>query len=224
MPRPLSISVVAFIAAAAIAAAAPIPAGQIPAPLATAVTQLERGWANANYTLTDPTRQKLALDAVIAQATALAARYPDRAEPLVWRGVAQTTQAGVVGGMTGFGLVKAARQSLEAAERIDPAAADGLGLVQLGVLYYQVPGFPIAFGDRGKARRYLARALAVDPDSLAANLALGDYWFSGGNMAKAEAALRHALAAAPCAGQPVAEAGRRAEVAVLLAKIAARRR
>lgn len=201
-----------------------IAAAPVPPPLASALAATERGWAAANYTIIGKPSQIAAFDAVIARADALVERYPGRAEPLVWRGVAQVSKAGVVGGLTGFGLIKAARRDLDAAQRIDPAAADGLGSSQLGVLYEQVPGPPLAFGNRVVARRYLDAALAVDPESLATNLAFGDYLFSGGNYAAADPVLRHALAASPRAGQATSEAGRRDEVKVLLAKIAAKRR
>lgn len=208
--------------AAAVATATATPA-PMPPPLAAATAQFERDWAKANYA-TPKEQQAAAFDALLAKARALQARFPARAEPLVWAGVAQVYKAGVVGGMAGFGLVKAARRDLEAAETIDPAAAGGLGLIELGTLYYQVPGFPIAFGDRGKASRYLQRALALDPSGLAANLAYGDFLVSGGNFDRATAVLRRALAAPPRPGQDAAERGRRAEVAALLAKAAARRR
>jgi predicted Zn-dependent protease len=187
--------------------------------LAGEIARIESGWAVANYQVKGQAAQVAALDPLIGQAESLSRRYTARAEPLVWSGVLQTTKAGVVGGMTGFGLVKAARQVLERAERIDPRACNGLGLSQLGTLFYQVPGFPIAFGNRVKARAYLERALTVAPDGLAANLAYGDYLVTGGNLAKAEIVLRHALAAAKDSAQPVADAGRRAEVEVLLAKL-----
>lgn len=209
-----------------LAAAAPlmlVAAAPVPSPLASALAQVERAWAAANYTETAKPAQVAAFDAVIARADALAARYPDRAEPLVWRGVAKVSKAGVIGGLTGFGLVKDARRDLDTAQRLDPAAADGLGSSQLGVLYEQVPGPPFAFGNRVVARRYLDAAVKAD-DSLAANLAYGDHLFSGGNYAAAELVLRHALAAPPRPGQAVSEAGRRDEVKVLLAKIAAKRR
>ena len=35
----------------------------------------------------------------------------------------------------------------------------------LGVLYYKVPGWPIGFGDKDKARDLLQKALAVNPVS-----------------------------------------------------------
>ena len=187
--------------------------------LADEIARLESGWAVANFQVKGQAAQVAALDTLIARAAALSQRYPARAEPLVWSGVLQTSKAGVVGGMAGFGLVKAARQVLERAERIDPKACNGLGLSQLGTLFYQVPGFPIAFGNRVKARAYLERALAIAPDGLAANLAYGDFLVSGGNPAKAEVVLRRALAAPRDLRQPVADAGRRGEVEVLLAKV-----
>lgn len=201
-----------------------VAAAPVPPPLIAALGQIERSWATANYTVAGKAAQTAAFDAVIAHADALVARYPDRAEPLVWRGVARVSKAGVVGGLSGFGLVKEARRDLEAAQRIDPRAADGLGSSQLGVLFAQVPGPPIAFGDRITAHRYLEAALTVDPDSLAANLAYGDYLVSGGNYARAETVLRHALDAPSSPGQAVADKGRRDEVDVLLAKAVARRR
>ena len=203
--------------------AAPVAAGPVEdAVVKDGAARLETHWAQANYATTGKDRQAAAFDALIAEADALVKRFPSRAEPLVWRGVAQTYKAGVVGGMQGFGLVKAARRDLEAAEKLDPAAASGLGLSQLGTLYYQVPGFPIAFGDRGKAARYLARALAVAPDSLAANLAYGDFLVEGGRFSKAEPVLLTALKAPPRRDQPLADKGRRAEAEALLVQVRAK--
>ena len=119
-------------------------------------------------------------------------------------------------------MVTDARRILETAERLDPRAANGLGLSQLGTLYYQVPGPPIAFGSRRLARTYLDRALAVDPTSLAANLAMGDFLVEGGRFADAEPYLRRAVSAPPRPAQPVAERGRRAEAATLLRLVTTR--
>ena len=196
--------------------AAPVAAG----PVEDTTARLETQWAQVNY---GPKKaQGPGFDALIAAADASVKRYPARAEPLVWRGVAQVYKAGVVGGMTGFGLVKSARRDLQAAEKIDPVAANGLGLSQLGTLYYQVPGFPIAFGDRGLAARYLARALQVAPNSIAAQLAYGDFLVTGGKFTKAEPVLLAALRLPPRADQPVADRGRRAEVEALLVQVRAK--
>ncbi len=186
-----------------------------------AVARLETGWARANYEASGPAATS-ALDVVIAQAAALARANPGAAAPLVWQGVATVSKAGVAGGLAGYRLVLDARRILETAERTDARAAGGLGLSQLGVLYYQVPGPPIAFGNRRLARNYLDRALGVDPTSCAANLAMGDYLVEGGKFAEAEPYLLRALAAPPRPAQSVAERGRRAEATTLLRTVRTR--
>ncbi len=207
------------IAFALSAVAAPAVAGDS---VLAAVDRLESGWAQANYATPDKAAQVAALDRLIASATALEQQAPSRAEPIIWRGVLMTTKAGVVGGFAGFRLVSDAKKALERAEAIAPDAVNGLGLVQLGVLYYQVPGSPIAFGNRGKAKSYLLRALAIDPQGLAPNLAYGDYLVEGGRFAEAEPVLLRALQTPPSPDHPVADKGRRSEIMTLLKKIRAR--
>lgn len=195
------------------------PAAVAAAPLDDGVGQLEAHWAQANYNITGKAAQAAAFDQVATEAEALAVRYPASAEPLVWKAVAETAKAGVVGGLTGFKLVKAARTTLEAAEKIDPNAANGLGLSQLGTLYYQVPGFPVAFGDRAKAGRYIKRALRVAPDSIAINLAYADYLATGKEPFRAMDILRSLLRLKPRHSQVLADSGRRAEALALLALV-----
>ena len=188
-------------------------------PLDDGVSQLEAHWAQANYGITGKAAQAAAFDQVVAEAETLAVRFPGSAEPLVWKAVAETAKAGVVGGLAGFKLVKAARTTLEIAEKIDPNAANGLGLSQLGTLYYQVPGFPIAFGDRAKAGRYIRRALQVAPDSIAVNLAYADYLATGKEPFRALDILRSLLRLKPRHSQVLADNGRRAEALALLALV-----
>lgn len=183
------------------------------------VGQLEAHWAQANYSITGKAAQAAAFDQVVSEAETLAAHYPASAEPLVWKAVAETAKAGVVGGLAGFKLVQAARTTLEAAEKIDPNAANGLGLSELGTLYYQVPGFPIAFGDRAKAGRYIKRALQVAPDSIAVNLAYADYLATGKEPFRALDILRSLLRLKPRHSQVLADNGRRAEALALLALV-----
>ncbi len=202
---------------AALVLAAPVAAAA--ASLDEGVGQLEAHWAQANYAISGKAAQVAAFDQVVAEAEMLAGRYPGSAEPLVWKAVAETAKAGVIGGLTGFKLVKAARTTLEAAEKIDPNAANGLGLSQLGTLYYQVPGFPVAFGDRAKAGRYIKRALQVAPDSIAVNLAYADYLATGKEPFRALDILRSLLRLKPRRSQVLADNGRRAEAMALLALV-----
>jgi tetratricopeptide (TPR) repeat protein len=156
------------------------------------------------------------LDKLLASATSLEKTNPGRPEPIVWRGVLMATKAGVVRGWSSLGLVKDARSQLERAVAIAPDTAGGLGLMQLGILYQEVPGPPIAFGNRTKAKAYLQRALAVDPKGLATNLALANFFIKGARYGEAEPLLERALAAPVDSSQPLADKGRRAEASAQL--------
>lgn len=103
---------------------------------------------------------------------------------------------------------------------INPKAEDGGAAMSLGVLYYKVPGSPIGFGDKAKARKLLKEALAVDPNGLDANYFYGDFLYDQGNNAGAKSYLLKALRAPHDPSRPVWDAGRRREVQALIATIA----
>ncbi len=208
-----------LIAAALLLAAGPALAAES---LSAAIARIESGWAQANYAEANKAQKLEILDRLIASAGELARQAPTRAEPIVWQGVLMSTKAGVVRGYQGFALVLDAKRTLERATTIAPEAAGGLGLVQLGILYAQVPGPPIAYGDRKKARAYLERALALDPHNLAANLAYGDFLFQTGKFAEAEPVLQAAVQAPVRADQRLADQGQHAEAAALLKTVRAR--
>ncbi|MFN2166171.1 MAG: hypothetical protein ACK2U9_07890, partial [Anaerolineae bacterium] len=113
--------------------------------LSQAILDVQTHWAQVMY----ETPQK-AKDGAFAkldgEAKALADRYPERAEPLIWEAISLSSHAGVAGGLTGLGMAKQARDLLLQAERIDPRALDGSAYTSLGALYARVPGWPIGFG------------------------------------------------------------------------------
>jgi tetratricopeptide (TPR) repeat protein len=184
--------------------------------LSAALDRIESGWAQVQFATPEKDAKLAQLDKLLASATSLEKSNPGRPEPVVWRGVLMATKAGVVRGWSSLGLVKDARSQLERAVAIAPDTAGGLGLMQLGILYQEVPGPPIAFGNRTKAKAYLQRALAVDPKGLATNLALANFFIKGARYAEAEPLLERALAAPVDASQPLADKGRRAEAATQL--------
>src|SRR6185503_6465948 len=128
------------------------------------------------------------------------------------------------GGLAGLALAKSARKSLEQALAIDPKALDGSAYTTLGSLFYQVPGWPIGFGDDKKALELLQRGLALNPDGIDPNYFHGDFLFRSGDFAGAEQALRKALQAPPREGRKVADDGRRKEINDLLEKIREKKR
>jgi tetratricopeptide (TPR) repeat protein len=189
----------------------------------TRVEALARTWDHVNYEVPASARADQAA-ALVAQADAVAKQFPGRAEPLVWKAIALSTEAGAKGGLGALPLVKTAKVTLEDAEKLNPnALGDASVYTSLGSLYYQVPGFPVGFGDKGKARAYLKKAVAANPTGLDANYFMGDFLFQQGEYAAAEQALSKALAAPSRPGREVSDRGRHAEAQALLAKVRAKK-
>ncbi|WP_456490373.1 tetratricopeptide repeat protein [Marinobacter nauticus] len=179
------------------------------------LAQIQQRWAQIQYQLPDDDKEK-AFEALAKEAETFVADYPGRAEPLIWQGIVLSTYAGAKGGLGALGLVKEARASLEAALKIAPEALDGSAYTSLGSLYYQVPGWPLGFGDDEMARKYLQKSLAINPDGIDANYFFGDFLAEQDEPQRARVYLEKVLAAPPRPGREVADAGRRAEAELLL--------
>jgi tetratricopeptide (TPR) repeat protein len=189
------------------------------------IDSLARSWAHANYEIGDKSAQADAAARIAADADGLSRQNPNRAEPLVWEAIAKATEAGAKGGLGGLALAKEAKALLERAEKINPAAlGDGSVYTSLGSLYAQVPGFPVGFGDAGKARSYLQKALAMNPTGVDANFFYGDFLVRQKDYAGAVAALKKAMNAPARPGRDVADRGRKAQAAALLAEAQAKLR
>jgi len=175
------------------------------------ILEIQQRWARANYE-TPASEQEKVFGELVADARKLVARNPESAEPRIWLAIILGTDAGVNGGLGALGKVKEARKLLEAAERINPDALDGSIYTSLGSLYYQVPGWPIGFGDWKKAGYYLNKALSINPDGIDPNYFYGDFMLEEGNYAAAVRFLEKARAAAPRPQRPLADKGRHAEI------------
>ena len=115
--------------------------------------------------------------------------------------------------------LKDAKQHFEQAIKIDPHGSDGSAFTSLGSLYYQVPPWPIAYGDNDKAGEMLAKGLEINPDGIDANYFYGEFLFKRGELNKATEALKKALLAVPREGREIADEGRKKEINDLLKKI-----
>lgn len=186
------------------------------------IGELQAAWAHAKYEVKGEDAQLQSLQALAGQAHGVTASYPGKAEPLIWEAIILSTEAGVKGGMGALSLVKDAKAKLEEAEKINPNALDGSVNTSLGSLYYQVPGWPVAFGSDKKAKAYLEKAVAMNPDGIDPNYFYGDFLFRQGDYAKAKDVLTHALTAAPRPGREVADAGRREEINAVLTQVVAK--
>ncbi len=185
----------------------------------TGIAQIQGEWAHINYEVESKPARVGQFDRLAARAEALAKQYPNRAEPLVWQAIILSTEAGAKGGMGALPLVQKAKALLERAEKINPTALNGSVYTTLGSLYYQVPGFPVGFGDKNKARAYLKKALAVNPNGIDPNYFYGDFLYQQGEYAEAARVLQRAAAAPARPGRELADRGRRAEIRELLAKV-----
>jgi len=182
------------------------------------VVRLQARWAEIRYRLPDD-QQARALAELGDEAERQLADHPDSAERLIWAGIVRSSQAGAEGGLGALGLVKQARRHLEAALAQDPLALEGSAYTSLGALYYQVPGWPLGFGDDDKAEWHLRRALAINPDGLDSLYFWGDYLHQQGRDTEARQALEKALQAPPRPGRELADDGRREEVRHLLSRL-----
>jgi tetratricopeptide (TPR) repeat protein len=185
------------------------------------VRGLQQQWEQIKYRKPQGEQEK-AFAALAQTAAAVRSRYADRAEPEIWYGIIVASHAGAKGGLGALSLAKEARQALEHALSIDPKALSGSAYTSLGSLYYQVPGWPIGFGDDAKARELLHKALALNPEGIDPNYFLGDYLYRQRDFDGARKALERALQAPPRPDRPLADEGRRAEVKEILAKLPAR--
>lgn len=181
------------------------------------ILRVRNAWDHANYELTGSHKEQ-ALEQVAQSAARLVEKWPGRAEPLVWQGIALGSWAGAKGGLGALDLARQARKALLKAEKIDPDVLDGSVYTTLGSLYYRVPGWPIGFGDDDKAKEYFLSALRLNPNGLDSNYFYGDFLLEQGQYEQSVKVLRHALQAAPRPDRPIADQGRRKQVQTALHK------
>ncbi len=185
------------------------------------IVDLQHAWEHVHYQVPEK-QQDTAFADVDAMADKLVKRYPGRAEPLVWKAIVLSTHAGARGGLGALGMVRDARDLLERAEKIDPSSLNGSIYTTLGSLYYQVPGWPLGYGDDTKAEAYLKKALTLNPDGVDPNYFYGDFLYRKGDYTGAMSALQKALRAPPRPERPLADAGRRKEIQAIIDKINAK--
>ena len=187
------------------------------------VSTLQKEWEKVKYQSPESSHEK-GFESLIKEANQLVAQNPNRAEILIWQGIVESSYAGAKGGLGALAHVKNAKKTFEKALEINPAALDGSAYTSLGSLYYQVPGWPIGFGDDKKAAEYLKKGLSTNPDGIDPNYFYADYLFRSGDYSGAEKSLRKALQAPAINGRKVADDGRRKEINQLLEKVAEKRK
>ena len=179
--------------------------------------QLQKAWAVAKYQTPEEQREK-AFEKLAEQAANMTEQQPNSAELVIWHGIILSTYAGEKGGLGALGLVKEAKKLLEQAENLNGSALHGSAYTSLGSLYYQVPGWPIGFGDDDKAREYLQKGLDLNPNGIDSNYFYGDYLMDDGEYQQAINAFEKALKAPARVGREIADEGRRKEIEQAISK------
>ncbi len=195
--------------------------GTLVSPLARAADALpaiQQQWAHCQYQQTGKAKESC-LETLSAKADEASAKEAFRTDLLIWSAIVKSTWAGAKGGLGALSLVKEAKAKLEIAIKQDPKALDGSAYTSLGSLYYQVPGWPVGFGDDEKAEQLLKQALAINPTGIDPNFFYGDFLLDQGYKAQAKVYLDKALAAPARPGRELADEGRRQEIRERLAKL-----
>lgn len=181
------------------------------APLDETLLDYQEQWANINYSVPKKERE-VQFEALAGKLSNMMKQYPDRPEPIIWHGIVLSTWAGAKGGLGALGLVKSARADFEHSLLLSQDALQGSAYTSLGSLYYQVPGWPIAFGDDEKALALLEKALKINPTGIDSNYFYADYWLEQGDYHRAREYFNKALQAPDRPHRPLADAGRREEI------------
>jgi len=174
-----------------------------------------RDYDRANYDTPDNDAKIKGFEAVAMRAANLAKQYPSRGEALVWQGQAQASQAAAD---RSLGLVKQARKTLDAAVAITPNASAADAYSTLGSLYANLPGFPLSFGDKKKARVSYQKALAINPAHVGANLNYAQLLLKDDDYAGVVKHANVALSTLPRPGREKADKAARTSAENLIAK------
>lgn len=182
------------------------------------VAYLQSQWEIDNYQL-EGKAQKDAFKVLLEEADARLLEHPPSAELYIWRAIIKSSYAGIKGGIGALKYAKSAKEDLESALELDKDALQGSAFTSLGTLYFNVPGWPIGFGDDKKAEKFLTQALTINPSGIDSNYFYGDYLIKEKRYVEAKVYMEKAFRAAPRVGRELADKGRRAEVKLALQEL-----
>lgn len=177
--------------------------------------RIQHAWDKARYQ-TSEDAQESAFKILTKETHQLTVSNPNAAEPLIWEAMSNIGYAYAMEGMGALKFAEKAKDLLLAAEKINPLALKGATYTNLGMLYYQVPGWPFGFGDMKKAKKYLEKALEANPTGIDSNYFYANFLDEQGDRVKAIEYYKKALAAPARPGREDADASRKKEIELAL--------
>lgn len=182
------------------------------------VVALQQRWAEVNYLLKGKSQVE-AFNTLIEDARKVTDVESASAEAWIWSGIIRSSYAGAKGGLGALSAAKAAKADLEKGMAIDAEALDGSAYTSLGVLYLNVPGWPVGFGDEEKGVEYLKKGLELSPSGIDANYFYAQFLFNEDDFAESTRYLNRALNAPARPGRELADEGRHGEIDAMLRQI-----
>ena len=186
-----------------------------------AVNQLQKKWDHITYEVKNNDDQKKQMQELTKLALYHVKQNPKSAEVRAWAGIILSSEAGYyrVNVVKAMSLVKKAKTILEETVDINPSVLNGSIYATLGSLYSEVPPFPIGFGDKGKAKNYFDKALAISADDIENNYFYAQFLFKQKQYQQALTHLEKAKNAPKRNGRSVADNGRRKEIDQWILKV-----
>jgi tetratricopeptide (TPR) repeat protein len=185
--------------------------------------RLAHDWEHVKLQVTDRDDQESQMGELAQRAEKIAEQYDNVPDPVIWLGILTSEQAALANDngspVKALTLAKRAREILEKVEKTDPATMDAGAPTTLGLLYDRVPGFPIGFGDKDRARHYLEEAIRNAPNGLDAHYFYGDFLYRHGERAEAVKVLERALTLPELSNRPIWDKSRRAAIRQILSDI-----
>ncbi len=182
------------------------------------LADIQNQWAVCQYQVAAKQKESC-LEKLSTVADKASSANGSRADLLIWSAIVKSSWAGEKRGLGALDLVKDAKVKLELAIKLDANALDGSAYTSLGTLYYQVPGWPIGFGDKKQAELLLKKALQVNPTGIDPNYFYGDFLLDQGRKADAKVYLQKALTVPARSGRELADKGRHQDIQQRLDKL-----
>lgn len=193
-------------------------AGASHAQVTAQVTALQQRWAEVNYLLKGKSQVE-ALNTLIEDARKVTDADSASAEAWIWSGIIRSSYAGAKRGLGALTAARAARADIEKGMAIDADALNGAAYTALGMLYLNVPNWPVGFGDKEKGIEYLKKGLELSPAGIDSNYFYAEYLFKEAAFAESTHYLNRALNAPARPGRELADEGRHGEIEALLREI-----
>ncbi|WP_435235017.1 tetratricopeptide repeat protein [Psychromonas sp. PT13] len=173
---------------------------------------IQHQWAQCYYEVSNEDNKIDCLEKNIMSNQEALNNTPDNNELKVWLAINNSTLAGAKGGLGALSLVKKSKKLLEQVIATDPTILDGSAYTSLGSLYYQVPGWPIGFGNDDKAEKMLKQAITISPNGIDSNYFYADFLLQDGQKDEAIKYFKQAQLATPRPNRPIADKGRQQEI------------